>query len=302
MPNISEVQPSDFPPDHASQKHGRIFLHWTRLRGIIGRIAKQLSRSSGASVLHLQLELVSWVQSLPPDLQLPIGNARTTSFDRDVFQLYLPYLTTIAVLNLKRSASDLPHALPPAILAASCTARVLRDILARGDARFLMPITCWYTGTAFTALMQTLRIPQLVNEARAGMQVLTNTCVELQKMWGSAEVIRAGFERVRRDYDKLPTQTHSSEVDSNNLFPDPENFDWTSLFPFVTRATGNIAACLLDDRAKGNITRGFPSPNNMEFFDNMQSQFSSLFEPLAFANYDFDIWTNEYMPSNSSSY
>src|SRR5690606_6657709 len=118
--------------------------------------------------------------------------------DRDVHQLHLPYLTTIIILHLRRSANHLPQALPPAMLAASCIARILRDILSRGNARFLMAITCWYSGTAFVPLLQACRIEPFAQEADEGLDVLVHAVAQLQTMWASARVIGQGFERLRK--------------------------------------------------------------------------------------------------------
>lgn len=196
---ISPPSLADFPPTPQLQRKGEIFIQRVSLCAIIGRIAKALSRSNGSSPFpsHLRQELVDWVCALPARLQLPISGPRTDTFDRGIHQLHLPYLTTIIVLHLRRTAHDLPQALAPAILAAACIARILRDILSRGDARFFMAITCWYTGTAFTALLQAAKLPALAKDANDALDVLTAAVDQLQRMWGSARVIRRGIERMR---------------------------------------------------------------------------------------------------------
>lgn len=294
--NLGEPQLSDFPNDPVSQRKGLIFIHWTRLCAIMGRIAKTLSRSPNSSFpTNLHQELVDWVQALPPEIRLHIESTRTETFDRDVHQLYLPYLTTIIILHLKRSAHDLPQALPPAFLAASCIARILRDILARGNARFLMAITCWYSGTAFIALLQAARIQQLHAEAQDGITILINTVEQLQKMWGSANIIRQGFERLIKtsspeaslNNDHQPDVASSGALNHEANLAPAGDFDWTALFPFVSRSTNKIAGCLLTDKAHGTVTRGLPSPNNMLFYETMLNQYNGFLEP--FTDYNFDL-------------
>lgn len=310
--NIQEPSLSDFPSDPKSQRKGEIFLYWVQLCVIIGKIAKTLSRSTLPTAItppdqHRQ-ELVDWVKSLPPHLQLPIGTARTKTFDRDVHQLHLPYLTTIIVLHLKRSANTLPEALPPAILAASCIARILRDILSRGNTRFLMAITCWYCGTAFIPLLQASRIPHLAKDANDCLDVLERAADQLQIMWGSANVIRQGFERLRSTTSEKTQATRSEALDdpiihdsivpaaagptteSEPLVPDStDHFDWPALFPFATRHTGGIADNLLTDRENGTRTRGFPSPDNALFHEVLVNQFEDLFEPFEDYRLDFMV-------------
>ncbi|KAG8352227.1 hypothetical protein FVEN_g9738 [Fusarium venenatum] len=296
---IKEVQPSDFPSDPASQKKGRIFMYWVRLCGILGKISKALSRSVDSTCSpfpkELRQELVGWVQSLPPDLQLPIGSSRTELFDRDVHQLHLPYLTAIIIMHLQRTTPDLPQALPPAILAASCIARVLRDILSRGNARFLMAITCWYCGTAFIALLQAARIKQFSQEAEEGLDILDQAVGQLQHMWASANVIRQGFERLRAMPRTMihagkPKTTTNSGGGGDTSSPS-RDFDWVLLFPFVTRSTSRITDCLLADNEFGTTTTALPSPENAVFHEDLLNRYHDLLEP--FVDYNFDFGTIE---------
>lgn len=201
---VREVSLADFPNDPAFQRKGDVFIRWVRLCGIMGRLAKTLYRPDrdgdrlSASTKHLY-ELSEWINTLPPHLELPIQTARTQRFDRDVHQLHLPYLTTVIILHLKRrTGHGLPHALPPAIMAAYCISRILRDILARGNSRFLMAITCWYTGSAFIPLLQASRIPHLARDANECLDVLERTAEQLQTMWASANLIVGAFRRLRR--------------------------------------------------------------------------------------------------------
>ena len=320
--SIAPPSLADFPADPKLQRKGEIFIHWVSLCAIIGRVAKFLSRPGDAFPTHLRQELVDWVRALPPHLQLPLAAARTESdaFDRDVHQLHLPYLTTIIVLHLRRTAHDLPQALPPAILAASCIVRILRDVLSRGDARFLMAITCWYSGTAFTAMLQASRIPALARDANEGLDVLTTAVEQLQRMWGSARVLRQGFDRLRggnpgsggagNDNDGVRLEfgggdggAHGADVGSapagggaaaSGFLPLPlgtahgeedidvarDFFDWTALFPFVTTATGGIAKALLQGSEEGMATR-FPSPQGLLFQDAFMVDYQGLLEPFS---------------------
>lgn len=307
--NVQEPTLADFPSDPRFQRKGEIFIQWVRLCAIMGRVAKTLYRpgtennASATTSQHIQ-ELSNWINALPPHLQLPIQTSRTTHFDRDVHQLHLPYLTTVIILHLKRSAHPLPQALPPAILAASCIARILRDILARGNSRFLMAITCWYTGTAFIPLLQASHFPHLSKDANECLDILERTVEQLNTMWASANVIRGGFQRLRNTSEetservaqlgKQPTETQRAPATSarfsqvsdallttgggsGTLPVQEDEFDWTTLFPFVTRETSSIADSILTGREQGVITRAFPSPENTLFHEALMTQFDDLF-------------------------
>lgn len=316
--NIQQPTLADFPNNPQDQRKGEIFIHWVRLCAIIGRIAKVLSRSSADGLsspdfpFHLRQELIAWVHSLPPHLQLPISSSRTEDFNRDVHQLHLPYLTVITILYLKRSAHSLPRALPPAILAASCVARILRDILSRGSTRFLMAITCWYTGTAFIALLQACHVDHLSKDADLDLDVLMHTVKQLQTMWASANILAAGFDRLRNPSKSGSTTLASGAFKSgmpsndpsyllnkdefnssgppktlpaqrNRLgmgMPEEDDFDWLAFFPFVTSSTTGIAEKLLSERANGTAMRGFPSPSDGLFHENIMMQYEDLFDPF----------------------
>lgn len=284
-----------------------MFIFWVRLCAIIGRVAKTLHSPKSTNETHLTSEdlvkeLSNWVNSLPPHLQLPIQNSRTSCFDKEVHQLYLPYLTTVIILHLKRVENPLPQALPPAILAASCIARILKDILARGNFRFLMAITCWYTGTAFIPLLQASQFPHMAKEANECLDILERMAEQLKTMWASANVIRMGFQRLRHTTSSTSERNNifhnvstngrteqSSEVSEPHSHLDHsvdcenhsekrvEDLDWTVLFPFVTRQTSGIADSLLSGREHGAMTRAFPSPERALFHEALMTQFDDLF-------------------------
>jgi hypothetical protein len=192
--NVQELTIGDFPEPHRAK--GEIFIYWVRLCAIVGKIAKHIARSydhSNSFPEPLARELHDWVRALPQHLQLPIQSSHTSIFNRDVHQLHLPYLTVIIILHVKRSSLALPQAYPPAILAATCIARIFKDILARGETRFLMPITCWYTGTAFMALQEACRSPDLAASAAEDMDILSVMIDQLRKMWPTGRNRPASF-------------------------------------------------------------------------------------------------------------
>lgn len=282
-----------------------------RLCGIIGRVATTLYHPENdddklsASTKHLH-ELSDWINTLPPHLQLPIRSSRTQRFDRDIHQLHLPYLTTVIILHLKRSTPSLPQALPPAIMAAYCTSRILRDVLARGNSRFLMAITCWFAASAFIPLLQASHIPHMAKDANECLDVLERTAEQLQTMWASANLIVGGFRRLRRSAREasarsapdrqaslitaatttqpsrggqgaatVPTSVRGPTMGDRPGAED-DGFDWLSLFPFVTHETSNIVASLLNDRDQGVVIRAFPSPENAMYHETLMTQYDYL--------------------------
>lgn len=246
----------DFPKD-CDTRHAQIFIDWVKLCGVIGTIAKYLARATStqdiAELSHPGRELIEWINNLPEDLSLSIREERSVGFDRNVHQLYLPYLAVVIVLHLKRSGENLPSISPTAIMAATCIARIFRDLLIRGGVRFLMAISCWYCATAYIVLSQASKQEDLRKDAEEELDVLYATMKELQKMWGTADVFEQGFRRIR---DNIRQTDHGPAAPSS-LFAVPEapgidqgDMNWLEYFPFATAQTSPIAATLLADYDK----------------------------------------------------
>lgn len=300
---ISFPSLSDFPDTPWCQRKGQIFIHWVYLCRILGRMAKSSNRAGSNFYAGAEGDLAEWITSLPSDILLRLDSGGSSTFDADIYQLHLPYLTAVTVLHLRRSAHDLPQALPPAILAASCTAKILRNVLARGNARFMMAITCWYSGTAFIALLQGSRIQQFAKEAEDGLSVLYAMVEQLQKMWPSANVIRQGFDRLRSNAPSaVAGPMHSSQLRNEEQRSADnqvgaglnanqglsEEVDWTRLLPFANAGSVKIAECLRRNKESGNVTRGMPSPTNTFFYENVMNEYNDFLDPL-FADYQADF-------------
>lgn len=289
--NINMPTVEDFPTIQPSKKKkAEIFVYWVKLCAIVGKIAKQLSRSSasGSTVLPTAIndELISWVNSVSPHLYLPIDTAYTTNFDHDVHQLYLPYLAAIIVMHLKHSSSYLPVAQPPAILAASCIARILKDVLARGSARALMGITCWYTGISFLALMAASRYPEIREGAHEELDILVMTVQQLKLMWPTANIFEQGFDRLRTVALTEETLPQGS-APSSGMAPNYSTgvVDWMQFFPFVTQSTSKIADWLIRKREQDC----FPV-SELNVPQSMISYLQEFFEPNDTLNF-FDLST-----------
>ncbi|KAI7971932.1 hypothetical protein EIK77_007531 [Talaromyces pinophilus] len=265
--NIPEPSLDDFP-ELEDKKKAEVFVYWVRLCAIIGRVAKELSRSANSSSntspfpVHLARELIEWIRSLPPHLQLRIGSSHTSDFQLDIHQLHLPYLAVIVVLHLARSPQSLPRALPPAIMAATCIARILKDVLLRSVIGYMMPITCWYTAMSFICLLQAHRTDHLKDGAKAEIEILVLTVKELQKKWATGTVIRQQFERLlERNKPLTPEDFPNSHLGNNRstraLHSEEDvlmsGIDWLDYFPFVTSQTSAVAEQLLVPTASNEI-------------------------------------------------
>lgn len=244
---------------------------------ILGSIAKHhlqvQNTTQGKSSGESMQELVGWVQQLPQLIRLDITGNLTTDFDQDVHQMYLPYLAGIIVLHVKRDTGSLPIARPPAILAASCVARILKDVLARGRARSLMAITCWYTGISFLALLSARTHAGLSQAVDEDLDLLQLAIKQLKNMWPTAEIFEKGFERLRSSVNSRSVLTESVQILDTN----PQavgNADWLELFPFATVSTSKIALQILANRQQVR-----PECLDMTMPQPMMSYFQEFFDP-----------------------
>ena len=157
-----------------------------------------------------------------------------------------------------------------------------------------MAITCWYTGTAYIALLQAVKIEQFATEAKEGLDVLDRAATELGKMWGSARIICEGFERLRKTH--TPQAGHNlvettgdpgsgmlMAQGSNDPLFEQNAFDWTLLFPFVTSSTNRIAELLFSKHGQGRLQTPADSP----FREAYWNQYQDLLLPFGSETFDF---------------
>jgi hypothetical protein len=282
--SVPELTLDDFPPDMQQSPKAQVFIYYVRLCTNLGHIAQHLSQpdqsptGTATSPNYLSLRrpahnLVTWIRSLPQNLSLRISDEYTSFYDRDIWQLHLPYLTAVIVLNLKRAGSpgSLPEAGPPAIFAASCTARIFKDILARGDTRFLMAITSWHCGAAALALFSARKQASLQQATKADIEIIRLMSEHLGRMWGSASVVHQGIERLNAAAEQeeragtlsqeMANGASFSAFDLNGMTTDgsPDNFcapegqpDWMEYFPFATSRTSGTVRKLLESKEQSD--------------------------------------------------
>jgi len=259
--NVREPSVEDF--SQSEDARAEIFIQWVRLCSIIGRVGQHLSRDVEQASFPKPLaeELIEWVRGLPGPLSLPITSDRIRHFDRDVFKLHLPYLTTITILHMKwssrPSSQPLPEAYTTAVLASSCVARIFKEFLARGHIRFLGAIACWYVGVAIVALLHTQRIESLAQSGAADIRILRLALDEVAVLWPSATIFVKGFERLQA-FEKLGADSANDflnlqrpKAGEDSVSSALSDFNWLhgidcqSYFPTVTAQTSKLAGILL---------------------------------------------------------
>lgn len=254
-----------------------VFVQWVPLCEIIGRVAKVLRRRqpnhAGLPAIQLCHELVTWVQSLPPYLQLRFQDCRTRGFHRDVHGMHLTYLSTISLLHLSGGAESLPQASTAAIVAASCTARIFHDYLVRGSVSFLAGQAGWYIAIAILALLHARRPDDLMVDAEADVRTLRTALAALSKSWRSAQMFERGITKIMearsksRPQSRTETRKTADATDSGPAplmapAPEPElgrglrvsmddelsavaGINWQDYFPYVTKETSPLIGSVI---------------------------------------------------------
>lgn len=267
--SVPEPSLDDFPAESRNDTKATVFVYWIRLCTIVGRVAQLLSRTSSTNEPpnYLAEQLKGWIGSLPPEICISLATRYVSAFDKDAYQLHIPYLIAIIVLHLRRTQvpSALPLALPPAIFAASCLARIFKGMLAKGDTRFLMPITSWYCGVSYITLLAASKDPALKEAVQADMEIIVLMCDQLRKMWASANVIYLGFERLRsmaENDSRVPSALSSNRASvapqgidlttqrTDQTLNGPSHVDWIDYFPFAANETSKTVEILLELRQK----------------------------------------------------
>lgn len=284
--DVREPELQDF--GDSEDTRADIFIHWVRVCATIGRVSQHLSRPAASDSFPTVLaeQLITWVGNLPQHLKLPELSDRKRVFNRDVLKLHLPYLTTVGILHLNWSSRNpsqpWPEAYTAAVLSASCVTRIFKDLLARGEIRFLGAIACWHVGVAIVALLHTQRIESLAEGGAEDIRALRLALNELAKLWPSTAIFVKGFDRLHA-FETIGTRAtmasggehqprRATAASSSSLSNWSHGVDWKRYFPELTSNTCQLAAVLLaEDQA--NIWDDIPWLN-----DETTAQFQDLFD------------------------
>lgn len=246
MPTVDDfLQPYD--PIRAP-----LFVKWIPLCEIIGRVGKMLRRrphDASSSAISLAQDLIAWVQSLPPALQPGIQASRTTGFNRDVHGMHLTYLSCVTILRLGQDAQPLPKVSIAAIVAASCTARIVQDYLIRGSVSFLAGQAGWYITVAILALLHGRRLEGLAINADADIRVLRSALRAMARTWHSARLFEKGIDNLMDTLDlsqrSMGTGATAPSSPSMDELSATAGIKWQDYVPYVTADTSPLIATLM---------------------------------------------------------
>lgn len=280
---------ADFPDPNSLQTE--IFIQWVGLCEIIGRVGRAIARGKVKDKASAPTgDLITWVEGLPPHLQLPISSDRTTNLNRDVHLLHLPYLATITLLYLRKSTKKLPGASATAIMAASCIARIFEDLLGRGNLRFLPGQAGWYITVSLLALLHARQIEALAEHADAHIATLRTALKQMAAMWHSAKMFYAGFDSIPAIGGGPATQNHQATASVSSRKAETQvpltmddltdDVSWTDCFPYATMQTTPLVSALLTN----TFSLAFSEVESFQF-----TYFSNFLEDLDPESLQFNL-------------
>jgi hypothetical protein len=287
-------QTDDFPIDQCIQ--AQIFVHWVQLCRLMGQIQSQMlsARQTGIGIptSPIAASLIGWLKSIPAAVKLSISTAETATFQKDVYLLHLPYLTTVALVYLNRTGQNLPEISIAAVLAAICTARILRDFLLHSTVRALPESTGWSIAIAITALMHVCPVETFEAHMQADIRTLLAALEHMSAIWTSSKIMLVGLRKlIAASQRDAPLRQRGEEVRQPNPFMEHGSFLvpcarnvndltandgvlWSDFFPFASADTSPsfhaILAEVQDNFQLFEVTTDFA-----ELFDTFWSDFVS---------------------------
>lgn len=300
--NVDLPQVSDFPA--AKSYQAQIFVHWVSLCRTMGQVQKYMldTRQNGniMPTSSIATSLTTWLDSLPATIRLPMLGTETMAFESDVHLLHLPYLTLVSLTYLSTSGPRQAQISVAAILAATCTARIIQDFLLRGSVDVLPEDTGWSIAIAITALTFVCPIQKFGDHARADIAILLSALEHLSVKWTSSKILLAGLKRLLdASQQSLAPKQHELDYHRSNAFveedstfvPGTRDLDdlrasdgifWTSLFPFASAETSALFKALISE------SRDISQP--MSPTSDFYRQFDSFWDEFAMNHPDW-LWS-----------
>jgi hypothetical protein len=215
----------------------------------------------------IERDLRRWIQELPQFLQLyeqyPVK--KPASYDIDVRQLHVPYLTALTILNKPTSSTSAPS--PVAILASSLVAGIFEDFLLRDDVRHLISIFTFHLLVAGFSQRSCQRYCNLRGNAAEGLKIITVALREMSKKWDSAigplKIIQ-GFS-VDNDREAIAATFPPQRLDSDQMaFFAPYGRDFCRVWDILLNPPDLSA---LDSRVESHQGAGTDAPTLRELVD-----------------------------------
>lgn len=238
-PDDCFVRPISLSDFRQPTKHAHVFVAYVEVSSILGRITDWYLRGakSIAEFRRFELDLMTWIGKLPECLQPTDASGRLKPYDFHLWQLYLPYLSALCIMHRTSRRTETLHL--TALLASSCTVRIVEDLLARDDLRCVNAMLAIYLLIAGLALLSTYEHPNVWPNARPDFEVVVRALDELSKTWhtakGSLRILRRAQEliKTRPISGILKLEAHEDHVVYFERFGEDFCSQWNFLLPLI---------------------------------------------------------------------
>jgi hypothetical protein len=218
--NIKPPSVKDFP--QPTDLRAEIFVSYVEICKLSSRLCQMLTRKGlqpSEEKDALGLELLNWVNGLPPRLKLVDGKGSSQPYNLQVTQLHVPFLSAITLLYSPRPIFSISPDNTAAVVASTLAFRIYEAFHLRDQLCYLGPIFSWHLLVASVTRLSCLRIPYLREEAQGALDITESFLRELGIKWPSALNNLKNLEILRRDANcGLPTSaSHDVAIDRDLL-------------------------------------------------------------------------------------
>jgi hypothetical protein len=204
----------------------------------------------------LGIELLNWVDKLPPALKLVDENGSSRPYNFQVTQLHVLFLSTITLLYSPRPMFSINPDNTAAVVASTLVFRIYEAFHFRDQICYLGPIFSWHLLVASVTRLSCLRVPSLREDAHGALETTNTFLRELGTKWPSALNNLKNLEILRRDSNSSlqnPT-SHGVAINRDSL---------VALGPLLFKNFG---------------------PQTMSYFTEVKNQLQMIYDKPAFSN------------------
>lgn len=195
--SVERLTPQDFSPEHEMQ--GMIFCNYVDIADILCELCCTLTKQQlfAASKEAIGSRLLAWIQNLPDSLRLTREDGSTRSYNREVTQLHIYFLTALCIFFRSRSITAIGPDNAGAVLASLLIRRLLVSIQLRDHAIYLGAIFTWCIFVSAIPQLSCTMIPSLRDQSKNAIQDLQDILVSLETTWPSATFNLSEIHRLR---------------------------------------------------------------------------------------------------------
>jgi len=179
-------------------------VFYVRICRVLAKLCELLTRKGthpSEEKDAIGFELLEWTRDLPVDLRFINESGSPQSYNFEVTQLHVPFLSAVTLLFRPQPVFSISTNNTVAVVAATLNFRIFEAFQLRDQIGYLGPIYSWHILVAAISRLACLRIPSLREEAQMAFNSIEVLLRELGTRWPSAlnnlrnlQLLRKGLE------------------------------------------------------------------------------------------------------------